>query len=122
MGRIEIDDADAVDTSYPRFWKTELTCTKEPRLCRIYSIPSLVKLCFNTKDKGTVVHEDKHKVCVYKDMFEAGFRFLFPRVVRELLHYLQIATHQLAPNAWQTFFACVILWPRVLGEGHDLSV
>jgi hypothetical protein len=42
--------------------------------------------------------------------------------VRELLHYLQIAPHQLAPNAWRTFFTCVILWPRVLGEGHELSV
>jgi hypothetical protein len=43
-------------------------------------------------------------------------------VVREMLHYLQIAPHQLAPNVWRTFFACVILWPRVLGEGHELSV
>jgi hypothetical protein len=69
-----------------------------------------------------VVHENEHEVCVYEDMFEAGFRFSFSRVVKEMLHYLRIAPHQLAPNAWRTFFACVILWPKVLGEGHNLSV
>jgi hypothetical protein len=59
---------------------------------------------------------------VYEDMFKAGFRFPFPRIVRELLHYLQIALHQLTPNAWKIFFACVILWPKVLGEGKNLSI
>jgi hypothetical protein len=59
---------------------------------------------------------------VYEDMFEIGFRLPFPKIVRELLHYLQIAPHQLAPNAWRTFFACIILWPKVLGEGHELSI
>jgi hypothetical protein len=52
-----------------------------------------------------------------EDMFEAGLR-----VVKELLHYLCIAPHQLAPNAWRTFFACVVLWLKVLGEGNDLTV
>jgi hypothetical protein len=81
-----------------------------------------VRLRFDMKNEGALVRENKHKICVYEDMFEAGFRFPFPRVVKEMLHYLQIAPHQLASNAWQTFFACVILWPRVLGEGHELSI
>jgi hypothetical protein len=55
-------------------------------------------------------------------MFKASFRFPFLRIVRELLHYLQIAPHQLTPNAWRVFFACVILWPKVLGEGKNLSI
>ena len=55
-------------------------------------------------------------------MFEVGFRFPFSRIVRELFHYLRIALHQLAPNTWRTFFAFVILWPKVLGEGKNLTV
>jgi hypothetical protein len=59
---------------------------------------------------------------VYEDMFKAGFRFPFPMVVQELLHYLQIAPHQLTPNTWKVFFTCVIMWPKALGEGKNLSV
>jgi hypothetical protein len=59
---------------------------------------------------------------VYEDMFKAGFRFPFPRVVRELLHYLKIAPHQLTPNAWKVLFACVLLWPKALEEGKNLSI
>jgi hypothetical protein len=122
MDRKEIDTVNLMDTSYLGFWKTEITGADEPRLRKAYSIPSSVKLRFDTKDKGAVVCENEHEVCVYEDMLEAGFKFLFPRVVREMLHYLRIAPHQLAPNAWRSFFACMILWPRVLGEGHNLSV
>jgi hypothetical protein len=125
MGRKETDATDAagaVDTSHPGLWRTEITYADEPRLHGAYSIPSSVKLRFDTKNKGAMVHENEHEVCVYEDMFEVGFRFPFPRVVREMLHHLQIAPHQLAPNAWWTFFACMILWPRVLGEGHELLV
>jgi hypothetical protein len=99
MGRKETDATDVVDTSHLGLWRIEITCTDEPRLRRAYSIPSSVKLHFNTKNKGAMVHESEHEVCVYKDMFEAGFRFPFSRVVREMLHYLQIAPHQLVPNA-----------------------
>jgi hypothetical protein len=58
-----------------------------------------VKLRFATENEGAMVRKDEHGICVYEDMFEAGFRFPFPKVVRELLHYLQIAPHQLALNA-----------------------
>jgi hypothetical protein len=111
-----------MDSSYAGFWKTKIIGVDEPRLRKAYSIPSFVKLRFDTKDKSAVVHENEHEVCVYEDMFEAGFRFPFPRVVREMLHYLWIAPHQLAPNAWWTFFTCVILWLTVLGKGHNLLV
>jgi hypothetical protein len=88
-----------VDTSYLGLWITNITCADKPRLHEAYSISSSVKLCFDTKNKGAMVHENEHEVYVYEDMFEAGFRFPFPKVVRELLHYLQIAPYQLAPNA-----------------------
>ena len=57
-------------------------------------------LRFDMRDEGVVAHGNEHEICVYEDMFEAGFQFPFPKVVREMLHYLQIAPHQLAPNAW----------------------
>jgi hypothetical protein len=87
-----------MDTSYPRLWKTEITGANEPQLHKAYSIPSSVKLRFDMKDKGAVVHENEHEVCVCEDMFEAGFKFPFPSVVKEMLHYLQIAPHQLPPT------------------------
>jgi hypothetical protein len=122
MGRKESDATRETDTFYLGLWRTKTTCVDESQLREKYSIPTSVRLRFGTEDKGAMVRKDEHKICVYEDMFEADFGFPFPKVVRELLHYLQIAPHQLAPNAWRTLFACVILWPRVLGEGHELSV
>jgi hypothetical protein len=122
MGRKESDTTRETDTSYPGLWRTKTTCADELQLCEKYSIPSSVRLCFDTRNDGAMVRKEEHEICVYEDMFEAGFRFPFLKVVRELLHYLQITPHQLAPNAWRTFFARVILWPRVLGEGHELLV
>jgi hypothetical protein len=122
MGRKESDTTRETDTSYLGLWRTKTTCADEVQLREKYSIPSSVRLRFDTKNDGAMVRKEEHEICVYEDMFEAGFRFPFPKVVRELLHYLQITPHQLAPNAWRTFFARVILWPRVLGEGHELSV
>jgi hypothetical protein len=98
MGQKESDAAEDIDTSYPELWRTKITCADEPRLHKVYSIPSSVKLRFDTRNKGAMVCENEHEICVYKDMFEVGFQFPFPRVVREMLHYLQIVPHQLAPN------------------------
>ena len=122
MGRKEDDITDLLGNAYPGSWTTDITGADEPQLRKAYSIPSSVQLYFDTKDTGATIHKDKHEVCIYEDMFEAGFRFPFPGIVREMLHYLRIAPHQLAPNAWWTFFACVILWPKVLREGQNLSV
>jgi hypothetical protein len=35
-----------------------------------------------------VVCIKENEVSVYEDMFEAGFKFPFARIARELLHYL----------------------------------
>jgi hypothetical protein len=122
MGQKESDVTQETDTFYPGLWRTKTTCADEPQLREKYSIPSSVQLRFGSENESTMVRSDEHEICVYEDMFEIGLRLPFPKIVRELLHYLQVAPHQLAPNAWRTFFACVILWPRVLGEGHELSV
>jgi hypothetical protein len=122
MGRKESNATEDVDTSYSGLWRTKISCADEPQLHKAYSISPSVKLRFDIKDEGTLVREDEHEICVYEDMFEAGFHLSFPRVVREMLHCLQIAHHQLTPNAWRTFFACVLLWPRILKDAHELSV
>jgi hypothetical protein len=122
MGRKESDVAQEMDTFYPGLWRTKTTRADESQLREKYSIPTSVQLRFGSENEGAMVRSDEHEVCLYEDMFEIGFRLPFPKIIRELLHYLQIAPHQLAPNAWRTFFACIILWPSVLGEGHELSV
>jgi hypothetical protein len=122
MSQKEIDISDLLGNSYPGSWRSEITDTDEARLRSSYSIPSSITLRFAAKKTGATVRDGVHEVCVYEDMFKAGFRFPFPRVVRELLHFLQIAPHQLTPNAWKIFFACVVLWPKALGEGKNLSV
>jgi hypothetical protein len=122
MSQKETDIADLLGDSYPGSWRSEITSMDEARLRSSYSILSSITLRFAAKKNGATVKDGMHEVCVYEDMFKAGFRFPFPRVVRELLHFLQIAPHQLTPNAWKIFFACVILWPKALGEGKNLSV
>jgi hypothetical protein len=122
MGRKESDVAQETDTFYPGLWRTKTTRADESQLREKYSIPTSVQLRFGSENEGAMVRSDEHEICLYEDMFEIGFRLPFPKIVRELLHYLQIAPHQLAPNAWRTLFACIILWPRVLGEGHELSI
>jgi hypothetical protein len=122
MGRKESDVAQETDTFYPGLWRTKTTRADESQLREKYSIPTSVQLRFGSENEGAMVRSDEHEICLYEDMFEIGFRLPFPKIVRELLHYLQIAPHQLAPNAWRTLFACIILWPSVLGEGHELSV
>jgi hypothetical protein len=122
MGRKESDVTKETDTFYPGLWRTKTTRADEPQLREKYSIPTSVRLRFGLENEGAMVRSDEHEVCVYEDMFKIGFLLPFPKIVRELLHYLQIAPHQLASNAWRTFFACVSLWPRILGEGHELSI
>jgi hypothetical protein len=65
---------------------------------------------------------DSHEVCLYETMFWAGFRLPFIRIVRELLSFFNLSPHQLSPNAWRTFFGCVILWPMALGKQHNLTM
>jgi hypothetical protein len=122
MSQKEDDIAGLLGDSYPGSWRFEITSADEARLRNSYSIPSSITLRFATKNTGATVQDDTHEVCVYEYMFKAGFRFPFPRVVRELLHYLKITLHQLTPNAWKVLFACVLLWPKALGEGKNLSI
>jgi hypothetical protein len=69
-----------------------------------------------------VARSDTHEACVYEHMFKAGLRLPFIPIFRELLGFLNLSPHQLSPNAWRTFIACVILWPLALGSNHTLTI
>jgi hypothetical protein len=76
---------------------------------------------FIEKGSGAIVRSDRHEVCVYETMFKAGFRLPFLPMVRELLNYLDLSPHQVAPNAWRYLFGCMVLWPLALGKEHQLT-
>ena len=85
MSQKESNAAEDIDTLYPGLWRTKITSADEQRLREAYSIPSSVKLCFDSRDEGAVVRGNEHEICMYEDMFETGFRFPFPKVVKEML-------------------------------------
>jgi hypothetical protein len=41
--------------------------------------------------------------------------------MRELLSHLNLAPHQIVPNAWRVIYGCILLWPIALGPGSFLS-
>jgi hypothetical protein len=79
MGRKESNAAKDTDTSYPGLWRTKITYADEPRLREAYSISPSMKLRFDMKNEGALVRENEQEVCVYEDMFEAGFSISVPR-------------------------------------------
>jgi hypothetical protein len=73
MSQKEDDIAGLLGDSYPGSWRTGITSADEPRLHCSYSISSLVRLQFATRNTDATVKEDVHEVCAYEDMFKAGF-------------------------------------------------
>jgi hypothetical protein len=116
------NDSDGLEDSHPAFWVSQISPTDERRIRRECFIPSFIRIRFDENESGVVAQSDVHEVCVYETMFWAGFRLPFVRIVRELLGFLNLSPHQLSPNAWRTFFGCVIWWPLVLGKEHTLMM
>ncbi len=57
-------------------------------------------------------------VAFYEADFRAGFKFPMQPFMRELLGRLNLSPGQLAPNAWRTAIACMVMW-RVCSKGAD---
>ena len=55
-------------------------------------------------------------VCFYEVTFIAGFRFPFPKLMRDFFAYFGISHSQVLPNIWRTFLALVIL-----GKSSDID-
>jgi hypothetical protein len=116
MPRAGGDDSDGLGDAYPATWESKLSRADERRVRKECFIPPFVKLRFDEKKFGAIVRSDRHEVCVYEAMFRAGLRLPFLPMVRELLNYLDLAPHQLAPNAWRYLFGYMVLWPLALGK------
>jgi hypothetical protein len=116
------NDSDGLGETHPAFWASHLSASDERRIRKECHIPSFIKLRFDENQSGAVARSDVHEVCVYEHMFKAGLRLPFIPIIRELLGFLDLSPHQLLPNAWRTFIACVILWPLALGPNHTLTI
>jgi hypothetical protein len=53
-----------------------------------------------------MARKNEHEICVYEEMFKAGFQFPFPKIVRELLHYLSDSPSPTGPKCLANFL-CV---------------
>jgi hypothetical protein len=115
------NDSDGLGEVHPAFWASHLSASDERCIRKECHNPSFIKIRFDGKF-GAVARSDIHEVCVYEHMFRAGLRLPFIPIIRELLSFLNLSPHQLSPNAWRTFLACVILWPLSLGPGHTLTI
>jgi hypothetical protein len=116
------NDSDDLGETHPSLWVSHLTNANEGRIRAECYIPNFIRIRFDTERSGAMAHSNTHKVCLYEAMFKAGFQLLFIPLVRELLGFLNLSPHQLSPNAWRTFFDCVVLWPLALGKQQQLTV
>jgi hypothetical protein len=116
------NDSDWLGDAHPALWEAKLTKADERRIKLECFIPKFVKIRFDEVKSGVVVHLDCHEVYLYKTMFKVGFQLPFLPVVQELLHYLDLAPHQIMPNAWRVLHDCMVLWPLALGKEHQLIV
>ena len=69
-----------------------------------------------------MVNTAEDEVCLYETMFRASFTLPLSSIVQKLLNHLNLAPHQIMPNRRRYFFACMVLWPCVLGEEQPLTV
>jgi hypothetical protein len=90
---------DGLGDAHPALWEAKLTKVDEPWIRTECYILRFVKIRFDETKSGAVVRLDCHEVYVYEAMFRASFRLPFLPVVRELLHYLDLAPYQIVPNA-----------------------
>ena len=112
------NDSDGLGEAHPALWESKLSRADERRVRLECFILKFIKICFDEENFGAVVRSDCHEVCVYETMFRAGFRLPFLPVVQEFLGYLDLAPHQITPNAWRVFHSCMALWPLALGKQH----
>ena len=84
---------------------------------RRYQIPEDVIL--RIPDSDEIACSLKYgDVVFYEANFNAGVRFPLQPLIRELLDRLNLSPGQLAPNAWRTVVACMVMW-KVCSDGKD---
>ena len=61
-------------------------------------------------------------VGMYGPMFAAGLRLSLTAIHHQLANFLGLSITQIAPNAWRTFIGAKILWGRLSGGNHQLTL
>ncbi|KAL6984919.1 hypothetical protein U1Q18_018300, partial [Sarracenia purpurea var. burkii] len=59
---------------------------------------------------------------MYEHAFFTGQHFPFPRIIRELLAFLNLSPGQLLPNACYIMLGYLVLWEETSGGQHHLIV
>uniref|UniRef100_A0A2N9GE05 Uncharacterized protein n=1 Tax=Fagus sylvatica TaxID=28930 RepID=A0A2N9GE05_FAGSY len=88
---------------------------------RRYQIPEDVVLQIPGSDE--VACSSRYgDVAFYEADFNAGVRFPLQPLMRELLDRLNLASGQLAPNAWRTVVGCMVMWKVLSDRKDDITV
>ncbi len=87
------------------------------RYRRRYQIPEDVVLRILESDEVACLLK-YGDVAFYEVDFNVGVRFPLQPLMKELLDCLNLSPGQLAPNAWWTVVACMVMW-KVLSDGKD---
>ena len=61
-------------------------------------------------------------VGMYDAMFAAGLRLPLMALHRQLADFLGLSVSHIAPNAWRIFIGAEVLWGRLSGGNHQLSL
>ena len=114
------NDFDGLGEAYPFFWESKLKKANERQIRAECYIPKNLKIRFDVEEKGVVVCSNSHEVYLYETMFRVGFRLPFLPMIRELLHHLDLAPHQLVLTMWKILYGCMVLWLLTLGKECQL--
>jgi len=61
-------------------------------------------------------------VSIYDAMFAVGLRLPLTALHRQLADFMGLSVSQIALNAWRIFIDAEILWGRLSGGNHQLSL
>ena len=85
------NDSEGLGKAHPALWESKMSKADDFWIKSKCFILKYIKICFDEEKSSAMVRSDYHEVCLYETMFKAGFWLLFIPIVRELLHYLNLA-------------------------------
>ena len=86
-----------------------------------YQIPNHIPIRL-PKENETCYSGRTADVGMYDAMFAAGLRLPLTALHHQLANFLGLSVTQIAPNAWRNFIGAEILWGRLSGGNHQLSL
>jgi len=92
---------------------------KKLRTC--YQIPDHISIRLPRKNEKCYTGRTAN-VGMYDAMFVAGLRLPLTALHRQLADFMGLSVSQITPNAWRIFIGADILWGRLSGGNHQLSL